>query len=327
MSFEPKRISELASLASVASGDFFVVVDVSDTAAGTTKKVTLADFATSVITAGNITAQGNTFNGAGQLVQLNGSSELPAVSGVALTNLNASNLGSGTVADARLSANVTVQGNTFNGASQLVRLDSSTRLPAVNGSQITNLNADQLLSGTIPDVRLSSQVTMQTNTFNVAGALVQLDGSGNLPAVGGTALTSLNASALLSGSIPDARLSANVVLRTATVLTVNTAGIRPLATADAGNLIVVGHSTGTVTILCPNNPQFPVGMSTKVFCNTAQDVDISADTTVTVYYVDNSGAAASIAPSGTLNLSAVRGRVITITCVATNTYLIEGALL
>jgi len=46
-----------------------------------------------------------------------------------------------------------------------------------------------------------------------------------------------------------------------------------------------------------------------------------------VYYVDNSGAAASIAPSGTLNLSAVRGRVITITCVATNTYLIEGALL
>ena len=275
MSFAAKRISELTSLASVDTGDFFVVVDVSDTAAGTTKKVTLADFATSVITAGNITAQGNTFNGANQLVQL----------------------------------------------------DGSTRLPAVNGSQITNLNASQLLTGTIPDARLSSQVTMQTNTFNVAGALVQLNGSSELPVCSGVNLTNLNASNLNSGTIPDARLGANVVLRTATVLTVNTAGLRPLATADASNLIVVSHSTGTVTILCTNNPQFPVGMSTKVFCNTAQDVDISADTAVTVYYISSIGGAASIVPSGTLNLSAVRGRVITITCVATNTYLIEGDLL
>lgn len=300
MSFAAKRISELTSLASVVSGDFFVVVDVSDTAAGTTKKVTLADLTTAISS---------------------------LIDGSTLTNLNASNLSSGTVNDARLSSNVTLQGNTFNGASQLVRLDSSTRLPAVNGSQITNLNAGQLLSGTIPDARLSSQVTMQTNTFNVAGALVQLNGSSELPVCSGVNLTNLNASNLGSGTVPDARLGANVVLRTATVLAVNTAGIRPLATADASNLIVVGHSTGTVTILCTNNPQFPVGMSTKVFCNTTQNVDVSADTAVTVYYISSIGGAASIVPSGTLNLSAVRGRVITITCVATNTYLIEGDLL
>lgn len=300
MSFAAKRISELASLASVVSGDFFVVVDVSETAAGTTKKVTLADLTTAIS---------------------------GLIDGSTLTNLSANNIASGTLNNGRLSAQVTLQGNTFNGASQLVQLDSSSRLPAVNGSQITNLNAGQLLSGTIPDARLSSQVTMQTNTFNVAGALVQLNGSLELPVCSGVNLTNLNASNLGSGTVPDARLSANVVLRTATVLSVNSSGLRPLATADASNLIVVGHSSGTVTIMCTNNPQFPVGMSTKVFCNTAQDVDISADTSVTVYYVDNSGAAASIAPSGTLNLSAVRGRVITITCVATNTYLIEGALL
>ena len=50
----------------------------------------------------NVTLQGNTFNGASQLVQLNGSSQLPVVSGVNLTALNASNLAAGTVSTARL---------------------------------------------------------------------------------------------------------------------------------------------------------------------------------------------------------------------------------
>ena len=35
--------------------------------------------------------------------------------------------------------NVTTQGNTFNGANQLVQLDSTGKLPAVDGSQLTNL--------------------------------------------------------------------------------------------------------------------------------------------------------------------------------------------
>jgi hypothetical protein len=53
---------------------------------------------------------------------------------------NASNIASGTLADARLSSAVTKQGNTFNGASQLVQLDASAKLPAVDGSNLTNLN-------------------------------------------------------------------------------------------------------------------------------------------------------------------------------------------
>jgi hypothetical protein len=53
---------------------------------------------------------------------------------------NASNISSGTLNDARLSANVTLQGNTFNAASKLVQLDASAKLPALDGSQLTNLN-------------------------------------------------------------------------------------------------------------------------------------------------------------------------------------------
>jgi len=53
---------------------------------------------------------------------------------------NASNIASGTLADARLTSAVTKQGNTFNGASQLEQLDASATLPAVDGSNLTNLN-------------------------------------------------------------------------------------------------------------------------------------------------------------------------------------------
>jgi hypothetical protein len=53
---------------------------------------------------------------------------------------NASNISSGTLADARLTSAVTLEGNTFNGAEQLVQLDASAKLPAVDGSNLTNLN-------------------------------------------------------------------------------------------------------------------------------------------------------------------------------------------
>lgn len=54
--------------------------------------------------------------------------------GTSLTSLNASNLGSGTIPDARFPAT----------------------LPAANGSALTSLNASQLSSGTIPDARFPS---------------------------------------------------------------------------------------------------------------------------------------------------------------------------
>lgn len=53
---------------------------------------------------------------------------IPAGNGSLLTNLNGSEVASGTIADARLTSNVTLQGNTFNGASQLVQLDSTGSL-------------------------------------------------------------------------------------------------------------------------------------------------------------------------------------------------------
>ncbi|HUC21025.1 MAG TPA: hypothetical protein VMR98_06070, partial [Candidatus Polarisedimenticolaceae bacterium] len=71
-------------------------------------------------------------------------------SGAGLTGLNATNVSSGTLNDARLSANVTVQGNTFNGSSQLVQTTAGGLLPVLSGANLTNLNASNVSSGTLP---------------------------------------------------------------------------------------------------------------------------------------------------------------------------------
>lgn len=74
-----------------------------------------------------------------------------AGSGVALTALNASNLSSGTVPDARFPAT----------------------LPALNGSNLTNLNASNLASGTVPNARTTASSTFGANT------IVARDGNGD----------------------------------------------------------------------------------------------------------------------------------------------------
>lgn len=160
----------------------------------------------------NVTLLGNSFNGANQLVQLDGSGLLPVLNGSAITNINASNISSGTVADARLSTNVTLGGNSFNAANGLVQLDGAGALPALNGSAITNLNASYISSGTISSTRLDTDVTLLGNSFNGASQLVQLDASGNLPALNGSALTNLSASSVASGILDNARLSNGVTL-------------------------------------------------------------------------------------------------------------------
>jgi hypothetical protein len=103
---------------------------------------------------------------ASKAVILDASGNIVANNGSNLTNLDADNLASGTLPDARFPAT----------------------LPAVNGSALTNLDADNLASGTLPDARFPA----------------------TLPAASGVNLTSLNASNLASGTVPDARFPATL---------------------------------------------------------------------------------------------------------------------
>jgi hypothetical protein len=130
---------------------------------------------------------------------------LPAANGSALTNLNASNLDSGTVPDARFPATLPA----ISGAN-LTNLDANdlasgtvpdarfpATLPAISGANLTNLDADDLASGTLPDARFPA----------------------TLPAASGANLTSLNASNLASGTVPDARFPATLPALNGSALT------------------------------------------------------------------------------------------------------------
>src|SRR5690606_40679373 len=79
-----------------------------------------------------------------------------------------------TIDAARLSSTVTKQGNTFNAANQLVQLDATGRLPAVDGSELTNITAPPsgAASGDLTDNYPSPTIRISAATgANVIAAL------------------------------------------------------------------------------------------------------------------------------------------------------------
>ena len=223
---------------------------------------------------------------ASKAVIIDSSGNIVANNGSNLTNLNASNLASGTVPDARFPAT----------------------LPAVNGSALTNLNASNLASGTVPDARFpatlpaadGSALTALNATQLTSGTVPDARFPATLPAVNGSALTNLNASNLASGTVANARLDAqlqdvaglattsgkiiqgdgsNFVLSAYTLPTADGSAGKVLTTDGSGAVTFETPATGDITGVTAGSGLTGGGSSGDVTLNVGAGtgIDVAAD--------------------------------------------------
>jgi hypothetical protein len=218
-----------------ADGDFFAVVD----SVGAEKKLTKGNIAISGFNNDSGFIDGSALNAdnlsSGTVPDARFPATLPAANGSALTALNATQLTSGTVPDARFPAT----------------------LPAANGSALTALNATQLTSGTVPDARFPA----------------------TLPAANGSALTALNASNLASGTVANARLDAQ--LQDVAGLAVTNGGF---IVGDGSNFVLETGATARASLSLDtgNDVQFDsFGVGTAASGTTGE---IRATNDVTAFY-------------------------------------------
>ena len=94
-------------------------------------------------------------------------------------------------------ADITIDGITI-GANRFLLLDSTGKIPAVDGSQVTAIAAGNIATGTIPIARIDTGTT--------ANKIVQLDGNAKLPALDGSLLTNVSSS---TKSASDPTISTN----------------------------------------------------------------------------------------------------------------------
>lgn len=178
------------------------------------------------------------------------------------------------------------------------------------------------INGKVPNSLLNSLVTLMGNTFNGLNQLVKLDLNGFLPSLNGSNLTALNASELTSGTVDDARLSSNVMFKTKIVTTISTAGNTVLTNALKDGWFVTTHPTGIVTFTLSDSPTNSPGSYYKILTNSMSDVHIITGPGTTVYYFMG-----TINPGSSFTPAPQRGRVIDLYCVSANTFIMTGDLM
>jgi len=131
---------------------------------------------------------------------------------------------------------ITIDGTV--GANKAVVLDTNGKLPAIDGSLVTTLNATQVTTGSI--------ATANIDTGTTTGKVLVLDGSGNMPAIAAGAMTGVS-SATKSASDPTVSTNPSTGLGTKWINT--TSGeifILTDATAGANVWISSGGTSGNV---------------------------------------------------------------------------------
>ncbi len=151
-----------------------------------------------------------------------------AGSGGTVTNVSSANTDIG-VANGSTTPVLTLNSGT--GANQIVKLNGSAQLPAVDGSQLTNLNASNLASGTVAAGRmpaLSGDVTTSAGSTTTTVATV-----------GGSTAANIHSAEIAANAATSANTANTIMKRDASSKT------------NLGGLYLNGSTSGTVTLNPP----------------------------------------------------------------------------
>ena len=208
---------------------------------------------------------------------------------------------------------------------------------AFSGSNITDLNATAITAGTISNNRTTA------SSSNGASTIVERDATGNFStnvitansySGSGANLTSINASAISSGTIDNARTTASSSNGASTIVSRDASGnftgniisdaggnVRTIpANSQGSTYSLLTSDIGKVVITASNvtvpNTTFTTGDVVSVFNNSASNVSVLSAGGVTVYQ-------AGTANTGTRTIQQ-RG-VATVLCTGTNTFVIAGS--
>ena len=302
----------------------------------------------------------------GNVVTLSGTNQLPALDGSLLTNLPSTTLTAGsvttlevanaTLTDADISPGAAIAQSKISGLGTAAALDAGTaignvvtlsvanQLPALDGSQLTNLPSTTLTAGsvttteindaTIVDADISPGAAIAQSKISglgtaasldagtATGNVVTLSGMNTLPALDGSQLTNLTAPTLATGSVTtveinDATITNADISPGAAIAQSKISGLGTAASLDAG------AATGNVVTLSGANqlpaldgsqltnlpvPPLTTGSVTtaEIDDNTIVDADISPGAAIAQSKISGLGTAAS------LDAGAATGNVVTL---------------
>jgi hypothetical protein len=221
-----------------------------------------------------------TANGASTIVLRGSSGEFSAGTitgtfsgdGSAVSAINASNISSGTIANARTTA------ASANGASTIVLRGTSGEFSAgiitADGSGLSAINASNISSGTIANARTTAATSNGASTIVLRGTSGEF--SAGIITADGSGLSAINASSISTGTIANARTTAATANGASTIVLRDASG-------DFAARTITATLTGTASLLVTSN-SYQVGSLGVGTAASGTTGEIRATNNVTAYY-------------------------------------------